>query len=193
VALGVGAGSNQTTGSGNIYIANPGVAGESGQIKIGTGANTAAHIAGIFSRTSSSGIAVYVNAAGTLGTSTSSVRFKRNVRDLGEASEVLMRLRPVAFEYRDEVVEEGGEGLPQVGLIAEEVAELAPELVAFGDDGEPYTVRYRMLAPMLLNEVQKDHRTIREQQRTIQTLLARVEKLEARESQADAASGETAP
>lgn len=80
-----------------------------------------------------------------------------------------------------------------MGLIAEEVAELAPELVAFGDDGEPYTVRYRMLAPMLLNEVQKDHRTIREQQRTIQTLLARVEKLEARESQADAASGETAP
>ena len=77
-----------------------------------------------------------------------------------------MRLRPVSFEYKDEVVEEGGEAISQYGLIAEEVAEVAPGLVVYDDDGKPYRVRYRVLAPMLLNEVQR--------------LRARVAELEAR-------------
>ena len=92
----------------------------------------------------------------------------------------------MTFRYRRERV--SGEDVPQYGLIAEEVAQVAPDLVVYDAEGEPYSVRYHVLAPMLLNEVQKQQRTIseherttREQQRTIETLLARVEKLEARE------------
>ncbi len=181
VGLGENAGLNQTTGSDNIYIRNEGVAAENGQIKIGTvGTHTQATIAGIHNNTSSGGIAVFVNSSGTLGTTTSSSRHKRNVRDLGDGSDVLMKLRPVAFEYREEVVEPGGEGIPQVGLIAEEVANVAPDLVVYDEDGEPYSVRYHLLPPMLLNELQKERRTNREQRELIANLQTRLERLEGR-------------
>src|SRR5215469_15935000 len=65
----------------------------------------------------------------------------------------------------------------QYGLIAEEVAQVYPELVAYGKDGQPYTVRYQYLASMLLNEVQKQYRRaeaqdglIKDQQREIESL-----------------------
>ena len=66
-----------------------------------------------------------------------------------------------------------GEDVPEYGLIAEEVAEIAPELVAYDEEGRPYSVRYHVLPSLLLNEMQK-------QQRTVETLLARVEELEKR-------------
>ena len=129
VAIGDEAGANQTTGSNNIYIANDGVAGESGQIKIGTvPIHTQATIAGIHGNTASGGIAVLVNASGVLGTTTSSLRFKQDVQAMGATSEVLTRLRPVVFRYRKEVAVNADAPL-QFGLIAEEVAEVAPELV----------------------------------------------------------------
>ena len=85
-----------------------------------------------------------------------------------------MQMRPVSFRYREDV---GGDGKArEYGLIAEEVAEIAPELVVYDDEGLPFSVRYQLLAPLLLNEMQK-------QQRTIETLLARVEQLEHRGAQ----------
>jgi len=172
IAIGLNAGSAQTTGSRNIYIgSNSGVAGESGQIKIGSLAlHDKVTIAGIHGTSASGGITVFVNASGVLGTGASSLRFKQGVRDMGETSEVLLQLRPVTFRYRKEVAG-GGEDVPQYGLIAEEVAEVAPELVARDAKGQPYSVRYHVLPSLLLNEMQK-------QQRTIETLLARVEQLE---------------
>ncbi len=74
------------------------------------------------------------------------------------------------FLYREDEVG-GASDQRQYGLLAEEVAKLAPDLVRFDEEGEPFSVHYEQLAPMLLNEVQK-------QQRTIETLLARVEELE---------------
>jgi uncharacterized protein YlxW (UPF0749 family) len=47
--------------------------------------------------------------------------------------------------------------LLQYGLIAEDVAKVYPEMVAYGNDGKVLTVKYQLLAPMLLNEVQKQH------------------------------------
>ncbi|HEX5051447.1 MAG TPA: tail fiber domain-containing protein [Planctomycetota bacterium] len=173
VAIGQWAGQNQTTGSNNIYIANDGGAGENGQIRIGrSGIHTQAHIAGIFGATSSGGSPVLVNSSGTLGTTTSSARFKRDVEEMGDASDLLLRLRPVRFHYLEEVVGADEAGTEQYGLIAEEVAKVAPELVVAGSDGKPYSVKYHVLPSLLLNEMQK-------QQRVIAALSARIAALEA--------------
>jgi hypothetical protein len=268
VALGWKSGQDQTTGSDNIYLANDGVAGENGQIKIGTaGTHTATSLVGDVStpgrlaigtatidpsreftlndhddnggaslkittsnpatrelvigvnqgsgsfiamnssapldfRTNgtrrlriqadgtidSSGIAgntspgvsvvnVLLNTTtNELGIVVSSARFKQDVQDMGAASETLMALRPVTFRYREDVAD--GEAGSQYGLIAEEVAEVAPDLVIHDAEGRPFTVRYHQLAPMLLNELQKQQRTIEGQQRAIALLLARTEQLD---------------
>ena len=117
-----------------------------------------------------------VNSAGVLGTSPSSARFKDDVRDMGEASDLLMRLRPVTFRYKPEVAP--GEDGTQYGLIAEEVAEVAPDLVATDADGRPYSVKYHVLPALLLNELQQAERRIERQDRTIATLQARLTALE---------------
>jgi hypothetical protein len=170
IAVGVFAGLNQTSGSNNIYIGNSGAAAESGQIKIGSpGTHTQTTIAGIASN-AISGSTVLVNGSGVLGVAVSSRRFKRDVQDMGEASDVLAKLHPVTFRYREEVA--GGDDSQQYGLIAEEVAQVAPDLVATGADGRPFSVHYHLLAPMLLNEVQEQQRTIEAQQGTIAELLA---------------------
>lgn len=167
LALGNEVGSYQTTGSDNIYIANQGAAGESGQIKIGAvGTHAQATVAGIHGNTSPGGIAMLVDANGVLGTTTSSTRFKRDVRDRDDARELLMALRPVAFRYREEIASSSdGE---ESGLLAEEVAKVAPQLVALDAEGRPYSVRYHVLPALLLAVAQ-------EQQRTIETLQAQLE------------------
>jgi hypothetical protein len=100
-------------------------------------------------------VEVYVNGQGQLGTTTSSLRFKEQVRDMGDSTNDLMKLRPVTFFYKPEYA--NGEHTLEYGLIAEEVAKVYPELVAYDKDGQPYTVRYQYIATMLLNEVQKQN------------------------------------
>ncbi|HVH20185.1 MAG TPA: tail fiber domain-containing protein, partial [Myxococcota bacterium] len=111
---------------------------------------------------SAGGIGVLVNASGVLGTTTSSARFKQDVRDMGDASDLLMRLRPVTFRYTEDAVGADEARTPQYGLIAEEVAAVAPELVAPDLDGKPYSVKYHELPALLLNEVQEQEREIAE-------------------------------
>ena len=168
IALGERAGFNLQTGSNNIYIGNFGAATESNTIRIGT-SQTAAFMTGISGQTSASGVGVFVNSLGKLGTTTSSRRYKEGIVDMRAESDVLMRLRPVAFHYRPEY---GETGIRQYGLVAEEVAEVAPELVVFDAEGQPETVRYHFVNAMLLNQVQK-------QQSRIQDLEARLQTLEA--------------
>jgi hypothetical protein len=140
--------------SNNIDINNAGLAGESGVIRIGAGTETATYIAGIFgAATSLPGAAVYVDANGHLGTVSSSRRFKEDIRDMGPDSDGLLRLRPVTFRYKTHSAD--GSKPIQYGLTAEEVAEVYPDLVIYGDQGQPETVQYYKLEPMLLNEVQK--------------------------------------
>ena len=168
------AGYNNTGGSSDIYIGNagPSSGGESGTIRIGTqgtglGQQAAAYIAGIYGSSSPSGVSVYVNSNGQLGTVLSSLRFKEQVRDMGDSTNALMNLRPVTFLYKPEY--DKGSRTLQYGLIAEEVAKVYPELVAYDNDGKPYTVRYQYLAPMLLNEVQKQYRRAEEQSEIVAT------------------------
>ena len=106
-----------------------------------------------------------VNANGKLGVTVSSARFKRDIRDMGEASERLMKLRPVTFRYKEDP-----SGTLQYGLVAEEVARVYPELVTNGDDGRPVSVAYQMLPAMLLNEMQKKDVQIAALQKQVESL-----------------------
>ena len=163
VALGFGAGAQQTTGSDNVYIGTgmQGVAGES----------DACYIANIFGQTSASGIAVFVNSSGKLGTSTSSRRFKQDVKPMNESSEALFELTPVTFRYKKEI---DPQGKSQFGLVAEDVEKVNPDLVVRDKDGKPYTVRYDAVNAMLLNEFLKEHKKVEEQQARIAQLKSTV-------------------
>ncbi len=159
VAIGQFAGFNNSSGSDNIYVGNMAPGAEGGTIRIGIqGTQGATFIAGINGATSASGVPVFVNSDGQLGTATSSLRFKDDVEAMGEASDGLMNLRPVTFRYKPGY--DDGSRLLQYGLLAEEVAAVYPGLVQFDRDGRPAAVRYQFLNTMLLNEVQKQHARI---------------------------------
>jgi hypothetical protein len=160
--LGSSAGINLTGGSNNIDIGNAGVAGESAKIRIGKqGTQNGTFIAGIFGVTMT-GSPVVVNSSGKLGVSgTSSIRFKKAVKPMGNASEGILALKPVTFRYKEEI---DPEGIPQFGLVAEEVEKVNPDLITRDETGRPTTVRYEAVNAMLLNEFLKAHRKLEEQE-----------------------------
>ena len=179
VALGASAGANATIGSNNVYIGEGvrGVAGES----------NACYIASIFGRTSASGVPVLVNSSNRLGTSTSSQRFKDEIKPMDQASEALYALKPVKFRYKKEI---DPQGTKQFGLVAEEVEKVNPDLVVRDEEGKPYSVRYDQVNAMLLNEFLKEHRKVEqltkdfesklaEQQKQIEALTAGLQKVTA--------------
>jgi uncharacterized coiled-coil protein SlyX len=172
IALGVIAGFNLTTGNNNIDIGNLGVAGEANTIRIGKKeTHMATFIAGISGKTASGGVAVYVNANGKLGTTVSSARYKEGIKPMDKASEAIHALKPVTFRYKQEL---DPEGIPQFGLVTEEVEKVNPDLVARDDQGKVYTVRYEAVNAMLLNEFLKAHRKMQEQEATITELKSTV-------------------
>jgi hypothetical protein len=59
--------------------------------------------------------------------------------------------------------------------VAEEVAEVNPRLVQFDKDGQPQTVLYHVLPAMLLNEAQKQHQHIDDQEKVIQSQQDQIE------------------
>ena len=197
IAVGSHAGARLTTGSDNIDIGHRGVAGESGVIRIGTlGSQFLTYIIGIYNAPALvNGAAVFVEPDGQLGTNPSSRRYKDDIADMDAASRAMMQLRPVTFHYKNDR-NPAGRTL-QYGLVAEEVAEVYPGLVAHSADGQIEAVMYQFLAPMLLNEYQNQQRTIDAQawairsqttriaelERDRQVQLARIEALETRESE----------
>jgi hypothetical protein len=104
---------------------------------------------------------VFVASNGHLGTTTSSARFKDEIKPMGNASEAILALRPVSFHYKKEI---DPQGIPEFGLIAEEVEKVNPALVIHDPEGRPYTVRYEQVNAMLLNEFLKQHRKVQEQE-----------------------------
>ena len=126
IALGFQAGANLTTGSNNIDIGNVGVAGDANMIRIGTvGTQTATFIAGIRGVTVASGVGVIVGSNGQLGTVLSSARFKEAIKPMDKASEAILALQPVTFRYKEEL---DPDGIPQFGLMAEQVEKVNPDL-----------------------------------------------------------------
>jgi hypothetical protein len=94
---------------------------------------------------------------------TSSRRFKDEIKPMDKASEAILALKPVTFQYKSDKSD-----TPQFGLIAEEVAEVNPDLVVRDKDGEIYTVRYDAVNAMLLNEFLKEHRAFLKEQRKVE-------------------------
>ena len=100
---------------------------------------------------------------------------------MDSASEAVLALKPVTFHYKRDKT-----GRPQFGLIAEEVAEVNPNLDVRDKNGEIYTVRYEAVNAMLLNEFLKEHRKVEEQgamlakqQKQIKALIAGLQKVSA--------------
>ena len=77
---------------------------------------------------------------------------------MGKASEVILALKPVSFRYKKEI---DPQGIPEFGLIAEEVEKINPDLIIRDREGKPQTVRYEQINAMLLNEFLKEHRTMK--------------------------------
>src|SRR5207248_8988267 len=105
-----------------------------------------------------------VTTTGKLGIMTSSERFKGAIKPMDKASEAILALKPVTFRYKREL---DPDGIPQFGLIAEQVEKVNPDLVARDEEGKVNTVRYEAVNAMLLNEFLKEHRKVEEQQATI--------------------------
>jgi hypothetical protein len=99
---------------------------------------------------------------------------------MGDSSSALMKLRPVTFLYKPEF--DKGQRTLQYGLIAEEVAAVYPDLVAYEPDGKPYTVKYQYLATMLLNEAQKQYRRAEAEAKVI---TQQEDKIEAQQQRMD--------
>ncbi len=167
-ALGSQAGLFQNTGSDNVYI-GAGVLGVAGE-------SDACYIKSIFGQTSASGLPVLINSNNKLGTTTSSKRFKEDIRPMDKASEGLYALKPVTFHYKKEI---DPAGIAQFGLVAEEVEKVNRELVVRDKEGKPYSVRYDQVNAMLLNEFLKEHGKMQEQEATIAKLEKQIEKLAA--------------
>jgi hypothetical protein len=178
IAVGNLAGAYLTTGTYNVHIANQGLSTDTNVIRIGDTHQTNTFVAGIRGVTTAANdaIPVVIDSAGQLGTVSSSRRFKEDIRDMDEASSGLSRLRPVTFRYKKPYAD--GSKPIQYGLIAEEVAEVYPDLVARSADGQIETVKYQVLDSMLLNEMQRQQAVIRgleQQNQDLQRRLARLE------------------
>jgi len=188
IAVGDLAGGSLTTGSDNIDIGNEGHAAEANTIRIGTPFNNGigqnkTFISGIRGETTqmANAMPVVIDSAGQLGTANSSRRYKTDIKPMEKASESILALKPVSFRYKVHK-----DSTPQFGLIAEEVAQVNPDLVIYDSDGKPFTVRYDAVNAMLLNEFFKEHKTVQEQgamiarqQKQIDALTAGLQKVSA--------------
>jgi uncharacterized coiled-coil protein SlyX len=181
-AIGVGALSANHTGEFNTALgvsAGLGVSTADNVICIGSnvrGANVSntTWIGNIYGATTVSGatLPVVVSDGGQLGTAPSSRRFKTEIEPMDKASEAILALKPVTFQYKSDKT-----NTPQFGLIAEEVAKVQPDLVAHDKNGEVYSVRYDAVNAMLLNEFLKEHQKVEAQERKIEKQDATITEL----------------
>jgi chitodextrinase len=162
IAIGHNAGILPIAPSGSIFIANAGASADTSTIKIGF-TQTTTFIAGIRARTTgaNNAVPVLIDSNGQLGTVSSSRRYKDDVQPMSDVSAALLKLRPVTFRYKKPYAD--GAKPIQYGLIAEEVAEVLPDLAVFDADGRPETVKYHLLPSFLLAAYQRQSETVRSQ------------------------------
>jgi trimeric autotransporter adhesin len=179
IALGVQAGTSVTTADNVIAI---GASGEN--------IDNTCYIGNIFNQAVVNGIPIIINSANKLGTTVSSRRFKEDIKVMNKLSEAIFALKPVTFRYQQRI---DPKGIPQFGLVAEDVEKVNPDLVVRDKGGKPYSVRYDQVNAMLLNEFLKEHRTVQElksnaakqeatiahQQQQIEALTAGLQKVSA--------------
>src|SRR5262249_2504724 len=114
-------------------------------------------------------VPVLIDSAGQLGTVSSSRRFKKEIKPMDKMSEAILAFNPVTFHYKSDKTNR-----PEFGLIAEEVAQVNPDLVVRDENGEIYTVRYDAVNAMLLNEFLKEHRKVETLEATVANLVTTV-------------------
>jgi len=183
-AIGEDALNSNTTGSGNTVAGfNSGFAVTTANnvICIGAGvaganADNSCFIGSIFGATSSGGTAVFIDSNNKLGTTTSSRRFKEDIKAMDKVSEALFSLKPVSFHYKKEI---DPASTSQLGLVAEEVEKVNPDLVVRDKEGKPYSVRYDQVNAMLLNEFLKEHRKVEQLEKQVELLTAGLQKVSA--------------
>ena len=103
----------------------------------------------------------------------SDFRYKTNVQDLGSASDKIMRLRPVTFDYlgeKEDISTLDSNHLGNIGLIAQEVEKVIPEAVQQLLPEDIYTINYTMLIPVLIKAIQEQQIVIENQQLQIEEL-----------------------
>jgi len=188
VVVGWRAGDGLTTGSGNTFIGDQAGRNEGPDVShvicLGTLGDTQAagqttdnrcyigHIVGVTTGGPSPSLPVVIDQDGQLGTIASSRRFKEEIEPIDQASEAVLKLKPVTFHYKNRDVKK--DLTPQFGLIAEDVEQVDRDLVAYGKDGKVYSVRYDAVNVMLLNEFLKEHKKVEEQQASITDLKSTV-------------------
>jgi trimeric autotransporter adhesin len=189
VAVGWRTGDGVSTGSGNTFIGTqagattPSAGTYNNTILLGiTGDSNAnnpngrcyiGHIRGVVPGNGVlDSIPVIIDSDGNLGTAPSSRRFKEDIKPMDQVSEAVLALKPVTFHYKNR--DDKNNKTPQFGLIAEDVAEVNPDLVARDNDGKIYTVRYDAVNALLLNEFLKEHKKVEEQQASIADLKSTV-------------------
>ena len=167
-ALGLTAGSNVTTAD-NVVCIGAGAAGEN--------FSNRAYIPniGVFAQAPAAGIEfVTVRLSdGKLGHNASSRRYKEDIKPMDDASELIYKLKPVTYRFKEVDVDPKNGPEPQnldYGLIAEDVAEIDPKLAIRDGKGQIESVRYMAIYNMMLNEFLKEHRKVEEQQATIAQL-----------------------
>src|SRR5437660_721335 len=177
-AIGDDAGDSIVDGSFNVAVgdeAGTGIVSASNVIAIGAvgvssafgDASNTCYIGQIFGEPVGvgPGQAVFVDSDGVLGFTTSSRRVKHDIKPMDKASETLYALKPVTFKYNKDK-----SNMTCFGLIAEDVADVNPELVLRSKDGDVSTVRYEQINAMLLNEFLKEHKKVEQQQASISEL-----------------------
>ncbi len=200
-AIGVSALGANISGSGNTALgvqAGTGVTTADNVICIGIGGDNVANscfIGNIYSNVQpivgTDPDSVTITSSGRLGRgNVSSRRYKHDIKPMEKASEMLYALKPVSFRYHKEY---DASQTIAFGLIAEEVAEVYPDLVGRSPKGEPESVRYEQINAMLLNEFLKEHCKVQEleanaarqeaniaqQQKQIEALTAGLQKVSA--------------
>jgi trimeric autotransporter adhesin len=168
-----------STGTGNTALgarAGLGVTFANNVIVIGTGGSNvtgSCFIGNIRGHTTAvaDAIPVVIDSAHQLGTMSSSRRFKKEINPMDKASEAILALKPVTFHYKNDKTD-----TPQFGLVAEQVAEVNPDLVVHDENGEIYTVRYDAVNAMLLNEFLKEHRKVEQLTKDFESKLAEQQK-----------------
>jgi hypothetical protein len=171
-AVGVSALNANTTGIANTALgSNAGTAVTTANNVICVGANVggenvsnSCYIGNIFGVTSLGATGVLVNTDGKLGTTTSSRRFKEDIKPMERTSEALFALKPVTFHYKKAI---DPRRTSQCGLVAEDVEKVNPDLIVRDKEGKPYSVRYDQVNAMLLNEFLKEHRKVETLEATV--------------------------
>jgi trimeric autotransporter adhesin len=187
-AVGSGALFNSTTGAGNIAFgvnAGSGVTDAHDVIAIGADAenvNNSCFIGQIYSniqpQVGTDPDLVTINSSGRLGrANVSSRRYKHDIQPMHKASEAIYALKPVSFRYHRHY--DATQTLA-FGLIAEEVAEVVPDLVGRNERGEPESVRYEQINAMLLNEFLKEHRKVQKLETALEVMSERLKEQDAK-------------